>query len=219
MLRVPKNLEPIAADTPLAALFNQWLTALAPVEQLTSARRPKSYTRTALQNLTTRLHRLHHCVGRAIDRLEAGVPIEKLAPLFVEDSIKKIGVGVHLRERDLLFIYAAKGATIGGPGALSRLNMLMPGTHEARAREISAFTPIRLQIEAVLWLNQEANTQYYFMKETEADRKQLLATLRGLLGVPKNNPTARKGQHSKRSLTGNYPANGIGVVKCATIVN
>jgi hypothetical protein len=191
---MPKELqllEPIADTTPLAILFNEWLAALAPIERITSARRPKSVTRERLLNLTIQLHGLHRAVVRSIELLEAGAPSEKLLPLFVGNSSRRVGIGGYFHDATKLFVCAARGEAMGDATALSRFNILTAHTHEVKAREISAFTPTQLQIKAVLTLSRDTDMHYYCMEDTEAERQQLLTMLRGMLGTLRGKPTKK----------------------------
>jgi hypothetical protein len=67
-------LQPLTASTPLAALFNRWLLALAPVELLTRTGRP-SAARDYLALVTNSLHCHHRTVAEVAKMLRKGKPL------------------------------------------------------------------------------------------------------------------------------------------------
>jgi hypothetical protein len=71
-------LHPITDNTPLAALLNRWLVALAPAAALINPRRP-SMARDCLQDVTTGAHFLHQLVAKMVSRLEAGKDLRCVA--------------------------------------------------------------------------------------------------------------------------------------------
>jgi hypothetical protein len=74
-------LQPIPATTPLAALLNRWLLALAPAAALISANHP-SEIRAYLYETTVGCHFYHRTVGKLIDRLENGKSLKTLSPVL-----------------------------------------------------------------------------------------------------------------------------------------
>jgi hypothetical protein len=99
LMRAPSSLpllQPVSADTPLAALLNRWLLALAPVAALIN---PEG------------AHFLHAAVSKSLARLEAGKDLGSLREYNCYKPIKR-GFARPLREKQLALALAARASEL-----------------------------------------------------------------------------------------------------------
>ncbi len=103
-------LQPIPATTPLAAVLNRWLAALAPAAALIHPTY-SSAARTCLYETTNGAHFYHHTVGKLIDRLENGKPLKILSPVlhFRRD---RMSVACPVLEKRVTLALAMRGAEL-----------------------------------------------------------------------------------------------------------
>jgi hypothetical protein len=130
--KVPTLLQPLAAKTPLATLFNGWLLALAHAELLTRTGRP-SAARAYLQLVTLSLHRYHWALSEADRLLAAGQPLAAL-----EDWCRRGGgkpsICVPVPRLLVALAIAGRGENLPTSTALR----LMLGYGDVRLREYTA---------------------------------------------------------------------------------
>jgi hypothetical protein len=74
-------LQPVTATTPLAAVLNRWMVALAPAAALINSNYP-SAARQHLQDASAGAHFYHRTVSKIIERLEAGKDLRSLWPVM-----------------------------------------------------------------------------------------------------------------------------------------
>lgn len=103
-------LQPIAANTPLAALLNRWLVALAPAAALINPRRP-SIARDCLHDVTQGVHFFHQLVTKTIARLEAGKDMQPLMR-FVRLHPKRPSLCRPVADQKLALTLAMRGAEL-----------------------------------------------------------------------------------------------------------
>ena len=147
-------LQPIAADTPLAELFNEFLRTLAHAEAHTCARYP-SYARRYLQDVTEQLHATHHAAVRALAGFEAGRDPAKLSPHFRV-------LARHLEGTGPVFAYSCLPERITSPAKLAELNNL----NAERRHKLVIATPayaLCARLLAALTVGRKAETEYYFL--------------------------------------------------------
>ena len=184
-------LQPLAAANPLAALFTDWLTALAPVERLTRTGRSDSeaeQTRAQLHAATVALHALHRKLTLAVRLLDEGAPLAKLAPQFAQ-GCERNGIGSRPAESfEPLLSLVALQADLTTRADLRRMLRYTPATLLKKYIQASSADPNLDRLTglflAVFDAAAEVEQDYYFLKVgDENGRVTLLRDLRGLLAL------------------------------------
>lgn len=190
-------LQPLPATDPLAALFNDWLRGLEPVERLTRARpsgKPDDEdeeTREQLRDATTTLHTLHRALTRAIALLSQEAPLAKLAPLFRPPGTRREGVaGIgdrYAESFEPLLSYVALQGRITTRAEFKRL-LRYGNSYRLKLAERAAGHPslertIGLFL-AVFDTAREAEQDFFFLQPDDRDKRaSLLASLHGLVAL------------------------------------
>ena len=189
--QTPTLLQPLAAADPLAALFSDWLTALAPVERLTRPGRPDSeaeQTRAQLHAATVALHALHRKLTQALRLLDEGAPLAKLAPQFAQ-GCERNGIGSRPAESfEPLLSLVALHHCLTTRAALRRVLRYTPVTRLKKSIEATNADPDLDRLTglflAVFDAAAEVEQDHHFLEEgDDPGRAALLRDLRGLLAL------------------------------------
>jgi hypothetical protein len=172
-------LQPLTATTPLAALLNRWLLALAPAAALINPRRP-SAARECLQNTTAGAHFFHALVVKLIERLEAGKDLKPLLR-FVQRSRPRPSLSHPIDDLLPAYALALRGSELRTAQQVYKMVGYTNPHLEKLLAQPSPFTADHAQLVVVLHGGQRAAFELFEVDTNDPQvRADTLAILRAV---------------------------------------